>query len=112
MTSSTVPVTSCEVRIIGRLGSRVDSRELPSGDTIVTFTIVVDRPKRARGDRTQSRVDAIPCQAFLASVRRRATSLDPGTEVEAEGTLRRRFWKSGAGLSSAMDVEVTKLRRT
>jgi single-strand DNA-binding protein len=110
MTSSADPSTSCQVRIVGRLGSRVDSRELPSGDTVVTFTIVVDRPRRARSDGTRARVDAIPCQAFLAPVRRRVTTLEPGTLVEAEGRLRRRFWRNLAGPSSVLDVEVTKLR--
>jgi len=102
---------SCEVRLVGRLGSRVDDRDLPSGDAVVTFTVIVDRARRARAARPGPRVDAIPCQAFVAQVRRRVVDLEPGTWVEAEGTLRRRFWRSGAGLASAMDVEVVRLRR-
>ena len=30
--------------------------------------------------------------------------------VEAEGVLRRRFWKAGGGLGSAMEVDVRRVR--
>jgi single-strand DNA-binding protein len=114
MTSATER-SSAHVEIVGRLGSRVEERTLPSGDTLTVFTIVVDRAAAPRGRSTGStasavKVDAIACQAFRASVVRRLASLEPGQWVVAEGTLRRRFWRSGAGLGSAMEVEVSRLQ--
>lgn len=84
-------------------------RELPSGDVITVFTVVIDRP-RSRGSRVA--VDAIPCQAMRASVRAKVGRLDPGTQVEVEGRLRRRFWRSGAGLGSALEVDVDRIARS
>ena len=97
------------------MGSRVEERTLPSGDTLTVFTIIVDRAaaprSRAAGSTASAvKVDAIACQAFRASVIRRLNSLEPGQWVVAEGTLRRRFWRSGAGLGSAMEVEVSRLQ--
>lgn len=103
------PISASTVTIVGRLGSRVEERTLPSGDVLTSFTVVVDRPRR-RGDApTAAKVDAIPCQAAQATVLRRLASLEPGAWVRAEGRLRRRFWRSGAGLGSAMEVEVSRL---
>ena len=97
------------VTIVGRLGSRIDERTLPSGDVITTFTVVVDR-RRRRGDApTAAKVDAIPCQAVQAGVIRRLATIEAGQWVRVEGTLRRRFWRSGAGLGSAMEVDVSRL---
>ena len=99
------------VVLVGRLGASVTRRELPSGDVVEIFTVVVDRPARADPRGSRVRVDAIPCQAFRATVVRRLAAIEPGAWVRAEGTLRRRFWRSGAGLGSAMEVEVSRLQR-
>jgi single-strand DNA-binding protein len=108
---TSVPESSADVVIVGRLGSRVDQRELPSGDAVTVFTVVVDRPPGSRAPGSRVRVDAIACQAFRATVVRRLGALEPGTWVRAEGRLRRRFWRTGAGLGSAMEVEVSRLSR-
>ena len=100
--------TSSSVTIVGRLGSTIVERELPSGDTVTTFTVIVDRA-RARGSRVV--VDAIPCQAFLVRLRSAVGRLEPGTLVEVHGTLRRRFWRSGTGLGSALEVDVVRVSR-
>ena len=108
----TAPRTFADVVLQGRLGSRVQERDLPSGDRITTFTIVVDRPPRVgrrQGGGSVVRVDAIACQAVRADVVRRLGRLQPGQEVRAEGTLRRRFWRTSGGLGSAMEVEVSRL---
>ena len=102
-----------QVVLVGRMGARLEERELPSGDVVTTFTIVVDRPA-GRSSMTSGagpRVDAIACQAFRAATARRAASLEPGTWVRAEGVLRRRFWRSPVGLGSAMEVEVSRIQR-
>jgi single-strand DNA-binding protein len=107
--TSTVPSSSADVVVVGRLGSRIEARELPSGDTITVFTIVVDRAGAAGRSASAVKVDAIACQAFKAAVVDRLDRLEPGQWVRAEGCLRRRFWRSGAGLGSAMEVEVSRL---
>jgi single-strand DNA-binding protein len=102
--------SSADVVVVGRLGSRVEVRELPSGDSITVFTIVVDRSRATGRPASTVKVDAIACQAFRAGVVNRLERLEPGQWVRAEGTLRRRFWRSGAGLGSAMEVEVSRLQ--
>lgn len=99
--------TFCDVHLIGRMGGGAGERELPSGDRVSTFTVVIDRPPR-RGSRVT--VDAIPCQAFPARLRARVARLDPGTFVEVEGTLRRRFWRAGSSLGSALELDVRSIR--
>ena len=106
-----VPDSTSEVLLIGRLGARVEARNLPSGDSITVFTVVIDRRHRPGAPESRVTVDAISCQAFRAGVIRRLATLEPGEWVRAEGTLRRRFWRSGAGLGSAMEVEVSRLQK-
>jgi single-strand DNA-binding protein len=102
-----------EVVAQGRLGARVQERDLPSGDTVTVFTVVVDRParERARNGGSGVSVDAIACQTFRSSVARRLSTLSAGDSIRVEGTLRRRFWRSGQGLGSAMEVDVRRLDR-
>ena len=97
------------VEIMGRLGSRVDQKELPSGDIATTFAVIVDRPIGEYVGTTK--VDTMPCQTFRASVAKKVLTLEPGTAVNCTGVLRRRFWKSQGGLGSALEVEVRTLKR-
>ena len=106
------PVTAesfSEVTVVGRLGARIDERELPSGDAVTVFTVVVDRPPRERSGGTT--VDAIACQTFRPAVARRLEAMTAGDWVRVEGVLRRRFWRAGAALGSAMDVDVRRVQR-
>lgn len=100
-----------EVRLIGRLGAMVHDRELPSGDLVSTFTVIVDRPRLPRSGTSRVRVDAVPCQVFRASLRDRLSRLDEGDVVEVEGAIRRRFWRAPGGLGSAIEVDVSRIRR-
>jgi len=105
--------TTSQVEVIGRLGARNQTRELPSGDVITTFTVIVDRPPTRGSSETKSgsRVDAIACVSARARVREAIQRWEPGTMVKIDGTLRRRFWRSPGGLGSAMDVDVRVMRR-
>jgi single-strand DNA-binding protein len=98
------------VTLIGRLAG-VRDVTLPSGDELVSFRVVVDRPPRDRGPSGRVRVDAVECTAWRADVRRRAQALPEGTLVMVTGALRRRFWRAGAAPVSRIDVEATALRR-
>ncbi len=100
---------SNSVEVVGRLGSRVTQRELPSGDIATGFAIIVDRPVNDQVGNTK--VDTMPCQTFRNSVAKKVLALEPGTAVSCTGVLRRRFWKSPGGLGSALEIEVRSLKR-
>lgn len=118
--------TSSHVSVIGRLGARHQTRELPSGLEITSFTVIVDRAPENKGRKGKNEkgavsgnsggrgavtVDSIACVTSRTRVRDCVDRWEPGTVVEIEGSLRRRFWRSGAGLGSAMDVDVRTMRR-
>ena len=108
-----------EVMLWGRLSAPAEQRELPSGDVIVTFRVVVDRPKHlSRPRRTapdaKARppgVDTIDVVCWSASTRRSALRLEGGAHIEVEGALRRRFFGGAAGRQSRYEVEASVLRR-
>lgn len=97
--------TSSKVALVGRLGAQVRTKELPSGDIITAFTVIVDRTARERAG-SSTPVDAIACVTSRARVRATVERLEPGTLVAVDGTLRRRFWRGGASgaVGSVMEV--------
>ena len=101
-----------EVRLVGRLAADPVRRELPSGDVLVQFRVIVDRGPglRAAGRRTPT-VDALDCTAWRKDVQRSLGSYAAGDVVEVTGALRRRFWRSPGGPASRSEVEATRLRR-
>ena len=97
-----------EVRLQGRLADAPELRELPSGDQVLTFRLIVDR----LGSRaSQAPVDTIDCTAWTASLRKRAAGWEAGEVLVVEGALRRRFWQSPQGARSRYDVEVARVSR-
>lgn len=92
-----------EVGIVGRLSVAAQPKVLPSGDEIVQWRLVVDRPDGGAGHR----FDTINCTATTARLRRAALSWKPGATVEVAGALRRRFWKAGGALASTYEVQVS-----
>lgn len=102
-----------EVLLVGRVAAVAEERELPSGDLLSTFRLVVDRPPGVRGTAggRPVTIDTLDCSCWAAGVRRTARSLTPGDVVEVAGALRRRFWRAGAAAASRTEVEVSGLRR-
>ncbi|GHJ61305.1 hypothetical protein NOK12_38230 [Nocardioides sp. OK12] len=103
-----------EVRLQGRLAQDPQLRELPSGDRLWTFRVVVGRPPRpaaAEGRGPRGSVDAIECAAWDARVRRSVERWHAGDVVAVEGAVRRRFFRSPAGTASRVEVEVRSGRR-
>lgn len=96
------------VRLTGRVPAAPTERVLPSGDPLVTWRLVVDRPARRAGGAS---IDTIDCTAWTAGSRRSALSLSPGVVVEVTGALRRRFWRGPAGPASRCEVEVSAIRK-
>jgi len=103
-----------EVLLVGRVSGEPQERSLPSGDLLVGWRVVIDRPVPRRPPPEGVRVptlDTIDCQARAAGVRRSALTLRPGDVVEVTGALRRRFYRSGAVTLSRCEVEVAGVRR-
>ena len=93
-----------EVALVGRITSPAAERELPSGDAISSWRISIDRDS-GEGH------DVVTCTAWTARLRKSAAAWQKGDVVEVVGALRSRFWRSGAGLGSATEVEVHTAKR-
>lgn len=99
-----------EVVLLGRVAAPAQERELPSGDSIMTARIIVDRDDAARAKSAQ-RVDTIDCLAWTSRVHRSMRNWQPGDRVLVEGAIRRRFYRSDAGSVSRVEVEIRSARR-
>ena len=102
-----------EVVLLGRVSGAPEERDLPSGDRLVSWRLVVERPplrKPPTGVRLPT-VDTLDCVARAAGPRRTAKALADGDVVVLEGSLRRRFWRGAAGAASRTEVEVDVVRR-
>jgi single-strand DNA-binding protein len=97
------------VVLVGRVSAAPESRELPSGDALVTFRLVVDRP--ASRDRPRRQVDVIDIACWSSRTRRTAAGLPPQTSVRVEGALRRRFFAAAGARASRYEVEADRIAR-
>ncbi|MFT4188992.1 MAG: single-stranded DNA-binding protein [Aeromicrobium sp.] len=100
-----------EVRLRGRLSAEPVVRELPSGDELVTFRLVVQRSLAARRRSRRITVDTFDIHVWTAAMRRRAKTLRRGDTVLVEGELRRRFVRDSGGVRSFVGVDLTYCRR-
>lgn len=115
-TSPTSPaVQRNEVRLQGRVSGAPERRTLPSGDEVVRLRIVLTR--------ADGITDAIPVQvgpapgpgrrARTGQTGRRhlaaAERLTAGTVVTVDGRLQRRWWQTGSGRRSRLEVVATTL---
>lgn len=95
-----------QVQLCGRVSGAPEERQMPSGDRMWSFRLVVPRT-RPRGRQT---VDVLDCAAWSARTRRTVAGWSDGDQVEVSGELRRRFFRSGGGTASRVEVEVTSAR--
>ncbi len=107
-----------EVHLVGRLAAEPIHRELPSGDVLVSFRLVVGRPAVRRRksppgvERSRApTVDALECAGWRADVQRALGSYQAGDLLEVTGALRRRFWRGPTGPVSGSEVEVMRVKR-
>ena len=101
-----------EVVLVGRVAAPAEQREMPSGDVMTTFRLVVDRPPRKLPEGVRpTTVDTLDCVVWTAGLRRTVGSWQAGDVVRVEGAVRRRFWRAGVGAASRCEVEVAKARR-
>jgi single-stranded DNA-binding protein len=84
-----------EVSLVGRLSDTPLVKTLPSGDLIMLWRLIVDRP--AAELRTPRRVvDTINCVTFDDRLFGPAHEWRPDQLLEIHGALRRRFWPGGS----------------
>ncbi len=109
-----------EVYLVGRVGAPAVARDLPSGDKVVEFRVIVDRKtgnsrKRASGlaksVRIKREVDTLDIAAWSASSRREALRIRTDDWIEIRGSVRRRFWQAPQGLASRWQVEAIAITR-
>jgi single-strand DNA-binding protein len=88
----------------GRVSALATDRELPSGEHVVEFRLIVSRAEREG-------VDTLDIAAWSGKSRRTALSLKPGEWVEVSGSICRRFWQGPAGLASRWQIEAEGITR-
>ncbi len=88
----------------GRVSQKAIEKELPSGDKVVEFRLIVTRDK-------QSGVDTLDIGAWSSKARRTALTLSPDQWVEISGSIHRRFWSGPNGLASRWQVEAVEITR-
>ena len=73
----------------GRVSAVATDRELPSGEHVVEFRLIITRDQREG-------VDTLDIAAWSPKNRRSALSLKAGEWIEVAGSVRRRFWQGPA----------------
>jgi len=106
VTDDFLPVN--EVRLVGRVTSLAVEKELPSGDKVVEFRVVIGRGKIRNG---KKEVDSLDIAAWSTKARKAALAVKIDTWVEVKGSVRRRFWRAPTGLASRWQVEASEVVR-
>ena len=88
----------------GRVSQQPIEKELPSGDKVVEFRLIVSREK-------QSGVDTLDIGAWSSKSRRTALTLKADEWIEVSGSIHRRFWSAPTGLASRWQVEAVEISR-
>lgn len=93
-----------DVLLRGRVSASATSKELPSGDKVVEFRLIISRAEREG-------VDTLDIAAWSAKSRKLALTLHPDEWVEISGSIHRRFWQSAMGVASRWQVEAAEIVR-
>jgi single-strand DNA-binding protein len=93
-----------DVLLRGRVSAPATMKELPSGDKVVEFRLIVSRSEREG-------VDTLDIAAWSAKMRKVALSLAPDEWIEVSGSIHRRFWQSPSGVASRWQIEATEIVR-
>lgn len=99
-----------EVFLAGRVSSEPVERELPSGDRVVTFRLVLPRSRTPMTAKSRQSSDWVDCAAWGARARRSAAGWHVGDHVEIEGSLRRRFYRDGSASATRLEIEMVSGR--
>jgi single-strand DNA-binding protein len=88
----------------GRVSAPATVKELPSGDKVVEFRLIISRIDR-------DGVDTLDIAAWSGKTRKTALSLKSDEWIEVSGSVHRRFWQSPAGLASRWQIEASEISR-
>lgn len=99
-----------EVVLCGRVAAPAHERELPSGDSLLTARLIIDRDALAMA-RSAQRVDTLDCVGWTVRVQRSMRTWQAGDRVQVEGSIRRRFFRGVSGPVSRVEVEIRSARR-
>ena len=102
--SEEIDLSLNDLLLRGRVSAAATTKELPSGDMVVEFRLIVTRENREG-------VDTLDIAAWSAKSRKTALSLAPDEWVEISGAVHRRFWQSPGGLASRWQVEAIDILR-
>jgi len=101
--------TANYVRLKGQVAGEVTERTLATGEVVAAFRINVGRePAPLQGASS----DTIDCVATPARLRRLLQKLKQGSLIEIEGSLHRRYFRSGGALISRYEVDIHSLTRS
>jgi single-strand DNA-binding protein len=100
-----------EVLLVGRVAADPRPVQLPSGDELLTFRLIVHRPPKNRRSRPGPPQDTLACSVWATALQRTVGRWRAGDIVEVSGALRRRFLKSNTMPTSVHDIEVLEARR-
>jgi len=93
-----------DLRLRGRVSAQAIEKELPSGDKVVEFRLIVSRLERGG-------VDTLDIAAWSSKMRRSALTLKEGEWIEISGSIHRRFWSGPTGVASRWQVEAAEIAR-
>lgn len=99
-----------QVQLVGRVSCEVQEKELPSGDVIATFRLVVPRVRSLK-TKTKQSVDVFDCTAWNATTKRSALRLKIDDTVRVEGELRRSFKRAAGAPMSFVGVDISTCSR-
>ena len=88
----------------GRVSAPATVKELPSGDKVVEFRLIISRIDR-------DGVDTLDIAAWSGKTRKTALSLKGDEWIEVSGSVHRRFWQSPAGLASRWQIQALEISR-
>ena len=93
-----------DLMLRGRVSAQAIEKELPSGDKVVEFRLIVSRLERGG-------VDTLDIAAWSSKMRRSALTLKEGEWVEISCSIHRRFWSGPTGVASRWQVEAAEIAR-
>jgi single-strand DNA-binding protein len=103
-TEKNVDLSLNDLLLRGRVSAPATVKELPSGDKVVEFRLIVSRIER-------DGVDTLDIAAWSGKSRKTALSLKSDEWVEVSGSVHRRFWQSPTGLASRWQIEAAEITR-
>ena len=101
-----------EVRLVGRVSADPDEREMPSGDTVVLFRLVVPRDAPTTAGSRGASLDTIDVACWAGRAKTSGRRLRAGDHPEVTGAQRRRLLRAGGAAASRYQVDARAVRRT